>query len=103
MATARSTSRWRGQKISALQEKCSRRIRRRTATPKATFVVFLFRFHLFTMNVTRALPLEAIKEETGASDNREIKSTRVHYNQAITHHAPPLVRDLGSAPSLESL
>jgi hypothetical protein len=66
MATARSTNKWRDQKINAycistLQENCSHRIRRKTAMTEATFVVFLF--HLFTMTITRALPLEAIKGE----------------------------------------
>jgi hypothetical protein len=37
--------------------------------PEATFFAFLFhfpRFHHFTANVTRALPLEVIKGEAGA-------------------------------------
>jgi hypothetical protein len=54
---------------SVLQGNCSHQIRRRTATPKATFSAFLFhfpRFHHFTANVTRALPLEVIKGEAGA-------------------------------------
>jgi hypothetical protein len=47
MAIARHASRWGGQKINAqyvstLQGNCSHRIRRRTATPEATFFVFLF-------------------------------------------------------------
>jgi hypothetical protein len=72
MATTRSTSRWRGQKInacciSALQENYSHWIRRKKATPEATFVVFLFHFHLFTTNVTRSLPLEAINGKAGAT------------------------------------
>jgi hypothetical protein len=37
------------------------------ATLEATFIVFRFHFHLFTTNVTRALPLEAIKGEAGAT------------------------------------
>jgi hypothetical protein len=66
MATARSTSRWRGQKIntcciSTLQGNSSHWIRRKTVTPEATFC--FFSFQLFTVNVTRALSLEAIKEE----------------------------------------
>jgi hypothetical protein len=79
MATARRTSGWRGQKINAqyvstLQGNCSHRIRRRTATPEATFLFFLFHspyFYPFTINVTRSLPLETIKEEAGAT-SREI-------------------------------
>jgi hypothetical protein len=48
MATARSTSRQRGQKINAccistLQENCSHQIRR-TTTPEATFLFFSFIF-----------------------------------------------------------
>jgi hypothetical protein len=82
MATARSTSRWRGQntnacRISVLQENCSHRIRRKTATPVATFVVFLFHFHLFTTNATRALPLEAIKGEARATSRGAIKRQQI--------------------------
>jgi hypothetical protein len=54
--------------------------------PEATFFVFLFHspcFYPFTTNVTRALPLEAIKGEAGST--------------------PSLTRDLGFALSLESL
>jgi hypothetical protein len=42
--------------------------------PEATFFVFLFHFYPFTMNVSRALPLEAIKGEAGATsrDDRGI-------------------------------
>jgi hypothetical protein len=75
MATAHSTSRRRGQKInayciSAPQENCSHRIRRKTTAPEATFFVFSFilsHFHLFATNVTRALSLEDIKGEVGAT------------------------------------
>jgi hypothetical protein len=99
--TSRNTSKWRGQKInaccvSALQENCSHRIRRKTATPEATFVVFLFYFYLFITNVTRALPLEAIK---GRQRPHLRQSTRVHRNQAITHPHTTLTRDLGFALS----
>jgi hypothetical protein len=66
MATTRSTSRWRGH-----------RIRRKKATPEATFVVFLFHFHLFTMNVTRALPLEAIKGEAGVTSRGREQIDRI--------------------------
>jgi hypothetical protein len=51
------------------RQEYSYRIRRKTATPEATFSVFLFllfHFHLFTMNVTRDLLLRAIKGEAGA-------------------------------------
>jgi hypothetical protein len=75
MATTRRTSGWRGQKINAphnstLQGNYSHRIRRRTATREATFFAFLFHFlcfHHFIVNVTRALPLEVIKGEVGAT------------------------------------
>jgi hypothetical protein len=63
--------------------------------------VSLFHFHLFTTNITRALSLEDIKGEARATSRGEQES-----DQATTHphiHAPPLIRDLGSAPSLESL
>jgi hypothetical protein len=81
MATARHTSRWRDQKINAqyfsmLQGNCSHRIRRKTATPKATFFVFLFHspyFYPFIMNITQALPLEAIKGEARATSKGAIK------------------------------
>jgi hypothetical protein len=81
MAPTRRTSEQRGQKInvphdSTLQGNCSHRIRRRTATPEATFFAFLFhflRFHYFTANVTQALPLEVIKGEAGATRRREEK------------------------------
>jgi hypothetical protein len=69
--------------------------------------IFLFYFHLFTMNVSRALPLEAIKGEAGATSramthkckNIEIKSTRANHNQAIIHprttpHKRPRIRSL---------
>jgi hypothetical protein len=59
------------------------------------------------MNVTRALLLEAIKGEAGATSKGGDQATtdRAHLNQNHTSrlHAPPLTRDLGSAPSLESL
>jgi hypothetical protein len=48
----------------------SRRIRRETAAPEVIFFVFLFHIFLispFTINVTRALPLETIKGEAGAT------------------------------------
>jgi hypothetical protein len=74
MATARSTSRWRGQKINAyyisvLQKNCFHRIRRKTTTPEATFIIFLS-FSPLTTNVTRTLPLEVIKEEAVATSRR---------------------------------
>jgi hypothetical protein len=49
------------------------------ATLEATFFVFLFhssRFYSFTTNVTRALPLEAIKGEAGATSRGEIERSR---------------------------
>jgi hypothetical protein len=84
MAPARRTSERRGQKINAphdytLQGNCSHWIRRRTATPEATFFAFLFhfsRFHDFTVNVTQALPLEAIKGEAGAASEGRSKNER---------------------------
>jgi hypothetical protein len=94
MATTRSTRRWRGQKsnvcgISALQENCSHRRRRKTAMPEATFWVFSFIFHLFTTNVTRALPLEAIKREAGATSRKREKKasdqTTTHRSNQIEH------------------
>jgi hypothetical protein len=59
---------------STLQGNCSHRIRRRTTTPEAIFFAFLFHFsyfHHFTANVTRALPLEVIKGEAGATSRRD--------------------------------
>jgi hypothetical protein len=104
MALARRTSERRGQKINApldftLQEKCSHRIRRRTATPEATFFASLSfsRFHPYTANVTQALPLEAIKGGQGP----ERVGTKL--NQIATRIEPPPPLNFGPAPSLESL
>jgi hypothetical protein len=61
-------------------------------------------FYPFTTNVTRALPLEAIKGEAGATSKGAIKQQQLEPTSIETsHHAPPLTRDLGSSPSLESL
>jgi hypothetical protein len=112
MATVRHTSGWRGQNINAqyvstLQENYSHRIRRRADMLEATFFVFLFHspyFYPFTMNVTRALPLEAIKGEARATSKGAIMQQQLEPTSIkTTHHAPPLTRDLGSSPSLESL
>jgi hypothetical protein len=73
------------------------------------FFVFLFHFshfHPFTAIVTEALPLEVIKGEAGATfkgrQNDQETIARTHLNR--NHTSPPLlIRDLGSAPSLESL
>jgi hypothetical protein len=112
MALARHTSERRDQKINAphdstLQGNCSHRIRRRMATPEATFLAFLFHFscfHPFTANVTRALPLEAIKGEAGAASRgdettRQQQLEHTAIETAHHHHSG----DLGPAPSLESL
>jgi hypothetical protein len=87
---------------------CSRQIRRRRAMPKAIFFDFLFHFphfHHFTANVTRALPLEVIKGEAGIDRTRRKQQTRQQQLEHITietaHHNHS--RDLGPAPSLESL
>jgi hypothetical protein len=76
-----------------LQENCSHRIRKEMAMPEATLFSFLFHpfpFLPLTMNVTRALSLQAIKGEAGAT-SRAIESNRVHLNQNnnINTHAPP--------------
>jgi hypothetical protein len=104
MAITRNTSRRRDQKINAqyvstLQGDCSHRIRRKTATSKTTFFIFLFhsfRFYPFTTNVTRALPLEAIKGEVGATSKGgdQAATDRVHLNRNHTSrfHAPPLTK-----------
>jgi hypothetical protein len=64
--------------------------------PKATFFVFLFhspRFYPFTMNVTRALPLETIKGEAGStsrgrgrSSDRAIKQQQLEPTSVETTH-----------------
>jgi hypothetical protein len=111
MSPARRTSEQRGQKIniphdSTLQGNYSHRIRRRTATPEATFFVFLFYFscfYHFTANITRALPLEAIKRKAGTIEKVEknkATTARTHLNRNHHHHHS---RDLGPALSLESL
>jgi hypothetical protein len=69
------------------------------ATPEATFFVFLFHspcFHPFTTNVTRALPLEAIKGETGATSKGVIKQqqlepTLVKTTHHTTTHKRPMI------------
>jgi hypothetical protein len=66
------------------------------------FLVFLS----FTANITRSLPLEAIKGEAGATSkgtrgDDQATTARTHLNR--NHTPPPLTRDLGSAPSLKSL
>jgi hypothetical protein len=115
MAPARRASERRGQKINVphdftLQGNCSHRTRRRTATPEASFFAFLFlfsRFHPFTANVTRALPLEAIKGRQGPERSRTTEPNRKEtmkqqqLEPTQNHHHHP--RDLGPAPSLKSL
>jgi hypothetical protein len=98
MATACCTSGCKGQKINnvaSLRYKgnYSHRIRRKTATPEATFLFFssIFSpFHLFTMNVTRALSLETIKGKAGATSKktsiRETMTHTPHQKQPHTHH-----------------
>jgi hypothetical protein len=87
MAPTRHASERRCQKINTphdftLHGNCSHRIRRRTATPQATFFAFLFHFFFsvftpFTANVTRALPLEAIKGEgQGPEQSRTTEPNR---------------------------
>jgi hypothetical protein len=79
-----------------LQGNYFHRIRRRTATPEATFFVFLFHslcFHPFTMNVIRALPLEAIKGVAEVKKREEGTTPRIHLNQnqtsrTTTHKRP---------------
>jgi hypothetical protein len=108
MATACCTSGWRGQKInacciSALQGNYSHWIRRKTAAPEAIFFIFLFHFspfHLFTTNVTQALPLETIKGEAGAAPQKRKhndecrnehtdRQTHVHLTKTTTHTYHP--------------
>jgi hypothetical protein len=97
MATTRRTNGWRGQKtnalhVSTLQGNYSHRIRRRTTTPNAIFFVFLFhslRFHPFYYEC-----------------NPKMKRRQQHLELTSIEtrlHAPPLTRDLGSAPFLEKL
>jgi hypothetical protein len=89
----------------------------RRPCPRPPFLSFSFifsPFHLFTTNVTRALPLETIKGEAGATSKRETSqrrhthltetSWRRHtYLTKTTPHTQLPRRDLGSVPSLESL
>jgi hypothetical protein len=65
------------------------------AALEATFFVFLIRlfpFHLFTINVTRALPLETIKGETGATSTDEhthLAKTNTHTHTSLRRtHTP---------------
>jgi hypothetical protein len=112
MATTRHTSGWRGQKINAqyvstLQENRSHRIRRRTATSKATFFYFSLSFSLFSPlyhECNPSSPLRRYKGEAGATSKGAIKQQQLEPTSIeTTHHTPPLTRDLGSAPYLESL
>jgi hypothetical protein len=61
----------------------------------------LFHFHLFNTNVTRALSLEAIKGEAGAtsrrSDRKASDQTTMHRSNQIEHttsHKRPGIRSL---------
>jgi hypothetical protein len=55
------------------------------------------------MVVTRPLPLEAIKGEAGATSRGDKKTRRkiTATTTITTLYTPPLIRDLGSVPSLE--
>jgi hypothetical protein len=107
MATACCTSGWRGQKInvyciSVVQEKLlppDKEEDGRTPRPPFLFFSFIFSpFHLFTTNVTRALPVGTIKDEEGAT-SRGIEASNERRNEH-THtsprqpHTSPLKRDL---------
>jgi hypothetical protein len=86
-------------------------IRRKTAAPEATFFVFLFHLfplHLFTTNVTWALPLKTIKGEAGATskdtpNGTNVETRNIHTSLKQQHTRITPQRDRGSAPSLESL
>jgi hypothetical protein len=75
MATARCTSGRKGRKldahcISTLQGKLLTPDKEEDGRTRGHLFVFLFRlfhFHLFTTNVTRALPLKTIKGEAEAT------------------------------------
>jgi hypothetical protein len=111
MVMARRTSGWRGQKIndlhvSTLQGNCSHRIRLHYHAETTFFLFFSFIlpiFHPFTMNITRALPLETIKGEVEATFRAIEKQQLELIPIETTHHAQPLTRDLRFVPSLESL
>jgi hypothetical protein len=92
MATTRCTSGWRGQKINAcciaaLQDNCSHRIRRKTATPKATFCLSLS-FSPFYRKCNPSPPLGNYKSggrDTNGRGSREIwQSDRVHLTNTRT-------------------
>jgi hypothetical protein len=70
---------------------CSDRIRRKTAVPEAIFFVYLFYLFPispFTMNVTQALPLEAIKGEVGATSKRTLLERMKRTHLAKRPHTP---------------
>jgi hypothetical protein len=86
------------------RENYSHGIRRKTATPKAIFFVFLFHPFPFPSLYHECNPrplLRSYKRGAGAT-SRDIEET-THTHLARTKHMHiPLKRDLGSAPSLES-
>jgi hypothetical protein len=93
MATARRTSGWRGQKIntlhvSTLQGNYSHRIKRRKATPEATFFVFLFYslcFHPFYHECNPSPPLGSYKRGVrGGKKGRKETTPRTHLNRIQT-------------------
>jgi hypothetical protein len=57
--------------------------------PEATLIIF-FRFHLFTTNVTRALSLEAIKGEAGATSRvgNRVEFTSIETTTSTQTHHP---------------
>ena len=89
MAATSCTSGRRGQKLDA---HCVSALQGKLLTPNKeedghtrghlfVFLFYLFPFHLFTTNVTRALPLGTIKGEAGATSKR----TRLKHNSLRKH------------------
>jgi hypothetical protein len=107
MATTRSTSTQRGQKInacciSALHGNCSPSDKEEDDHARGHLFYFSLSsfpaFHLFTTNVTRALSLKAIKGKAGATSKENKNNTHTHALLAKTsthaHHPSKETWDL---------
>jgi predicted dehydrogenase len=94
MATTRSTSTQRGQKInacciSALHGNCSPSDKEEDDHARGHLFYFSLSsfpaFHLFTTNVTRALSLKAIKGKAGATSKENKNNTHTHSSLRHRH------------------
>jgi hypothetical protein len=118
MATARRTSRWKGQKINAphvstLQGNCFHRIRR-TATSKTTFFCLSLSFSPFLLLYHESNPSSPLSYkrrgrghiwggDRAIQRSNDLAIKQQQLEPIETTSPPPLTRDLGPDPSLESL